>query len=74
MLSDNLSRDSSGELCLGGVGLSRMAEKYGTPLYLYDEDRIRSRCREYKSAMLDSFGVRSRVLYASKAASFKRIY
>ena len=74
MLSDNLSRDGSGELCLGGVGLSRMAEKYGTPLYLYDEDRIRSRCREYKSAMLDSFGARSRVLYASKAASFKRIY
>ena len=51
-----------------------MANKYGTPLYLYDEDRIRERCREYKTAMADAFGEGGMVLYASKAASFKRIY
>ena len=51
-----------------------LAEKYGTPLYLYDEERIRNRCRTYISAVRSAFGSRGKVLYASKAASFKRLY
>ena len=74
MLSDNLTRGASGELLLAGVSVSEMADKYGTPLYLYDEDRIRERCKSFKAAMSEGFGDKSLVLYASKAASFKRIY
>ncbi len=74
MICENISRDSSGELCFAGHRLSVLAEKYGTPLYLYDEDRIRERCRTYKSAMRKHFGGRGRVLYASKAACFRRLY
>ncbi len=74
LLCDNLTRGATSELLLGGVSVAEMAEKYGTPLYLYDEDKIRHNCRLYKSALAEVFGDGCAVLYASKAASFKRIY
>ena len=74
MICENLSRNESGELCFAGMPLSPLAEQYGTPLYLYDEARIRERCRTYRAAMQNAFGSRGRVLYASKAASFRRLY
>lgn len=74
MICENLSRNEGGELCFAGMELSPLAEKYGTPLYLYDEARIRERCRTYLSAVKKSFGEKGKVLYASKAASFKRLY
>ena len=74
MICENLERSASGELCLSGVGLSDLAKKYGTPLYLYDEERIRDRCRTYKRAVARAFGEGGSVLYASKAASFRRLY
>lgn len=74
MICANLSRDESGELCFAGMPLSPLAQKYGTPLYLYDEARIRERCRTYLGAVREAFGDRARVLYASKAASFRRLY
>ncbi len=74
LICENLTRSTDGELCLGGVGLSYLAKKYGTPLYIYDEDRIRERIRAYTEAVRSAFGERGRVLYASKAASFLRLY
>lgn len=74
MICENLDRSPSGQLRLAGVELSDLAKKYGTPLYLYDENRIRERCRVYKRAVLDAFGEGGTVLYASKAASFRRLY
>lgn len=74
MICENISRTADGELCFAGQRLSALAEKYGTPLYLYDEDRIRDRCRTYLSAVREHFGSRAMVLYASKAACFRRLY
>ena len=74
IICKNITRDKSGELCFADMPLTALAQKYGTPLYLYDEARIRERCRTYLSAVREAFGSRSRVLYASKAASFRRIY
>lgn len=74
MICDNISRTESGELTFAGVGVRALAESYGTPLYLYDEDRIRERCRTYLRGIRAAFGDRSRVLYASKAASFAWLY
>lgn len=74
MICENISRDADGELCLAGTPLRRLAEKYGTPLYVYDEERIRERCRTYKKAISDAFGDGAEVCYASKAASFVRLY
>ena len=74
LICENLSRSETGELCLAGMPLSPLAKEYGTPLYLYDEDRIRERCRTYTGAVREAFGKRAKVLYASKAASFRRLY
>ena len=74
MLSGNISRNSGGALCFAGHDTAKLAGKYGTPLYLMDEGRIRDNCRMYLHAFKDAFGERGKVLYASKAASFKRMY
>ncbi len=74
MICENLSRNARGELCFAGAGLTDLAKKYGTPLYLYDEKRIRNRMKTYLDAARSVLGTRCKVLYASKAASFKRLY
>lgn len=74
MICENIGRNESGELCFANMPLSSLAEKYGTPLYLYDEERIRHNCRVYLEAVREGFGESARVMYASKAASFKQIY
>ena len=74
MICENLKRNSDGELCFADMPLSPLAEKYGTPLYLYDEARVRHNCRIYLDAVREGFGEDARVMYASKAASFKQLY
>ena len=74
MICENIKRSRDGELCFADMPMSTLADKYGTPLYLYDEARIRHNCRVYLDAVRRGFGDGARVMYASKAASFKRIY
>ncbi|MBO5870878.1 MAG: hypothetical protein J6Q89_09025 [Clostridia bacterium] len=74
MLCGNLSVSNNGHLNFAGQDTAALASEYGTPLYLMDEERIRERCRTYTSAVRTAFSDKGRVLYASKAASFKRIY
>ena len=74
MICKNLSINQEGHLCLGGQDTVALARDYGTPLYLFDEDRIRERCRTYRTAVKSAFGDSAEVLYASKAASFRAIY
>ena len=74
MICDNISRNAEGELCFAGMELTPLAKRYGTPLYLYDENKIREKCRTYLGAVKEAFGGHGKVLYASKAASFKRLY
>jgi diaminopimelate decarboxylase len=74
MICNNLSVNEKGHLTLGGVDTVEMAQKYGTPLYLFDENKIREHCKTYVNAMRAAFGENALPLYASKAASFKQIY
>lgn len=74
MLSDNIGRTPEGVLTIAGQEVTRLAAEYGTPLYLMDEQRIRSNCRMYLKAFQENFPEDSLPLYASKAASFKQIY
>lgn len=74
MICNNLSINQKGHLCLVGQDTVALAAQYGTPLYLLDEDRIRARCRTYRSAMQAAFGENAKALYASKAASFRAMY
>ncbi len=74
MLSSNIARDERGVVRFAGHSVDALAERYGTPLYLMDEERIRANCRMYKNAFLAGFGDDTGVLYAGKAAAFKEIY
>ncbi|MET7773399.1 diaminopimelate decarboxylase [Nocardia sp. NPDC005366] len=59
----NVSRDDGGVVRLAGVPVSDLAARFGTPLFVVDEDDFRSRCRD----MVRAFGPDARVHYASKA-------
>ena len=61
-------------LYIGGANTTELAKKYGTPLYVMDEDMIRETCREYKRALYDGVGENGLVLYASKAFSCRAMY
>jgi len=74
MLHTNLSVNEEGHLTLAGADTVALAEKYGTPLYLMDENRIRENCRVYIDAMRKYMGEGSRPIFASKSCCFKRIY
>lgn len=74
LLCQNVGVNADGILTFAGQDTVELAARYGTPLYLMDEDRIRHNCRAYLSAVHSAFGEGGRVLYASKASSFKRMY
>lgn len=57
-----------GHLEIGGVDTVTLAEKYGTPLYVYDVALIRNRARAFKKTF-ENMGVKAQVAYASKAFS-----
>jgi diaminopimelate decarboxylase len=42
--------NGSGALEIGGCDVAKLARKYGTPLYLLDEDCLRQTCRDYRRA------------------------
>lgn len=60
-------------LYFAGRDTVELAQKYGTPLYLMDEQRLRENCRMYRQAMAAQFA-RGLPLFASKALSCKRVY
>ncbi len=57
------ARRCGGVLTLGGMDVRDLAAEFGTPLYVCDEEDVRSRCRDY----LEAFGPDGRVFYAAKA-------
>ncbi len=60
--------NESGHLEIGGVDTVTLAQKYGTPLYVYDVALIRQRAKGFKETF-ERLGVSSQVAYASKAFS-----
>ena len=61
LLPDTAEIGPEGNTAVGGCDLVDLANQWGTPLFVYDEDHLRSRCREAVAA----FG--GGVAYASKA-------
>ena len=58
--------DSRGSLVLGGCDTGRLVEEFGTPLYVFDEDTLRGRCREFVGGFRERYPY-SDVIYACKA-------
>lgn len=66
-VSENLSVNEKNHLVIGKNDTVELAEKFGTPLYVMDEELIRKNCRTYKNAMEKYCGRGGMVLYANKA-------
>lgn len=58
--------NARGQLEIGGVGVPELAERFGTPLYVMDEELIRVNCRRWREAATAHFS-RADVAYACKA-------
>ncbi|MCM2590596.1 diaminopimelate decarboxylase [Rossellomorea marisflavi] len=65
--------NEQGQLTIGGVNTVKLAEQYGTPLYIYDTSLIRERARGFKDTF-EELGVKAEVAYASKAFSSIAIF
>lgn len=74
MICDNISVNDKGHLTFAGLDTVELAQKYGTPLYLMDENKIRQHMRTYKTAMEKYLPAGSVPEFASKAFSTKQIY
>jgi len=61
LLPDSAALGVDGWLEIGGCSVRELAAEYGTPLFIYDEEHLRSRARE----AVEAFG--PGVAYASKA-------
>jgi diaminopimelate decarboxylase len=61
LLPDNAEVLGDGSLALAGCRIDDLAADFGTPLFVYDEDHLRARCREAVAAFGDG------VAYATKA-------
>ena len=62
LLPDSSTIGTDDSLSIGGVRVAELAAQYGTPLFVYDEEHLRARCR----AAVNAFGV-GNVVYATKA-------
>ena len=74
ILYDHLGVNGEGNLTIGNVDTTSLAKKYGTPLYVLDENVIRRQCRTYLQAAKEYFGADALPLYASKALCFTEMY
>ena len=71
---ETLKINKNGHLEIGGTDCVELAEKFGTPLYVFDEAYIRKMMAIYRDTLKREYGENGMVLYASKAFSCKAIY
>lgn len=72
-IAKNLNTNELGHLTIGGIDSLQLAEQYGTPLYVMDEDLLRENCRAFKGSIDKYYGGRGLVTYASKAFCCKAV-
>ena len=68
-VSDDLSVNAEGNLTIGGADTVELAKEFGTPLYVMDEQVIRSSLRRFHDSMSKYYNGNGEVHYASKAFS-----
>ena len=73
LLHDNYGINTAGHFTVAGIDTVGLAKEYGTPLYVFDEDKMRSMCQKYTEGAARYFK-NAKILFASKALSFKEIY
>ncbi|MDZ8201716.1 diaminopimelate decarboxylase [Microbacterium sp. SSW1-59] len=63
-------RNDDGSVAFGGVPVADLQHRFGTPLYVLDENAVRARAREVREAFdiaAERHGTRAKVYYAAKA-------
>ncbi len=55
------------QLAIAGNDLSELAERYGTPLYLYDQATLEAAAAEYRMALKECYPAEAGITYAGKA-------
>lgn len=71
---NTLKVNDKGHLEIGGCDCLELANKFGTPLYVFDEAYIRLMMRTYKQVINSHYDGNGQVLYASKAFSCLAVY
>ncbi|MEM1367318.1 MAG: diaminopimelate decarboxylase [Cyanobacteria bacterium P01_H01_bin.15] len=61
--------NAQGHLEVGGCDVAELVARYGSPLYLLDEQTLRTACQQYRTAFVDNYPGSSQVIFASKAWS-----
>jgi diaminopimelate decarboxylase len=54
---------------IGGCDVTKLVQQFGSPLYILDEETLRTACRQYRDGLKRYYPGESQVLYASKAWS-----
>ncbi len=62
--------NQDGHLVIGGCDTVALAGEFGTPLYVFDENDLRSRCREFKTEFTRRYP-ETTVCYSAKAFTAK---
>ncbi len=65
-LFGTMKANEKGHLEIGKCDTTELAKEFGTPLYVVDEDLVRSTCREFKENF-EIESINTEVIYASKA-------
>ncbi|KAA9089918.1 diaminopimelate decarboxylase [Microbacterium radiodurans] len=64
------ARGDDGVLTIGGAPVTDLAQRFGTPLYVFDQDAVMAQARRVRAAFdaaAERHGTTARVYYASKA-------
>lgn len=72
-VSDCISINGAGNLTIGGVDAVQIAKEYGTPVYVFDENEIRTNLRAFRDSMNEYYGGNGLAVYASKAFCCKEM-
>lgn len=67
-MNEQIKTNEKDHLIFGGMDTIDLAKKYGTPLYLYDVNKIRQNAQSFVNEF-KRLGVKAQVAYASKAFS-----
>ncbi len=59
--------DDQGRLTVGGCEVSSLTERFGTPVYVFDETTLRTQCRNFQQSLRRQYPSQTRVTYAAKA-------
>ncbi len=68
----NSAVNKNGHLVIGGCDCTALVEEFGTPLYVFDESDLRSRCSEFKVEFGKCYPDTA-VIYATKAFASKAL-